>query len=329
MDLDLKDDCNQLSNEHRVAYYLGSVLDLLTRHPLGKEHPSERIFVSRQYDNISDVSASTITHGKRAIECHYIEEVVELLKDLQDQSIVPVLFQDNRKTPFTPLIVKSRSIGSPNATLLKLYQRRHWVEIDKVYHEDCHFQSKKDMAIWRGASTGYWGAAAITDITSQRYNLFVNWAGDRSGLLDLGMTQECQWLYRKLSPGEARMMKGYYEKPKMTREDILRYKYIISLEGNDVSSGLNWILASASVPIMPVPSAESWLMEGNLKPWIHFAPIQANTSDLLEVIEILQENPDLANSIAMNGKQYMRKFLDHDNERQLSRLVLQNFIKRL
>jgi hypothetical protein len=69
MDLDLKDDCNQLSNEHRVTYYLGPVLDLLTRHPLGKEHPSERIFVSRQYDNISGVSAreSLVYRGLKGI----------------------------------------------------------------------------------------------------------------------------------------------------------------------------------------------------------------------------------------------------------------------
>lgn len=124
-------------------------------------------------------------------------------------------------------------------------------------------------------------------------------------------------------------MKAYFKKPRLTRAQMLQYKYIISLEGNDVSSGLKWVLASASVPIMPAPRAESWLMEGLLKPWIHFAPIKPDTSDLLDVIEILQANPELAEEIALNGKRFIEKFLNLDNERELGRKVLQEFINRI
>jgi len=316
-------------NSFRVAYYLGNCLNLLKCNPAGKDESTERIFVSKQYDNVVDVSASMSLEGWTGVESLYIGHVVSLLQEVQSTSTVPVLCQDNRRTPFEPLIVKSRAVGSPNATLLKLNQQRHWLDIDKVYADDCSFQNKKNAAVWRGASTGYWGESTIADVRSQRYNLFVNWSGARSNLLDLGLSLECQHLYQKLSQREAGLMKVYFKRPKLTRAQMLQYKYIISLEGNDVSSGLKWILASASVPIMPAPRAESWLMEGILKPWIHFAPIKSDTSDLLDVIDILQANPELAEEIALNGKRFIEMFLDFSNERQLGCKVLQELIKRI
>jgi len=51
--------------------------------------------------------------------------------------------------------------------------------------------------------------------------------------------------------------------------DLLKYKVVIVLEGNNVASGLKWALASNSVLVMPPPTIASWAMEELLEPWVH------------------------------------------------------------
>lgn len=59
----------------------------------------------------------------------------------------------------------------------------------------------------------------------------------------------------------------YRSVERMTIEDMLTYKILIILEGNDVSSGLKWALYSHSVVMMTHPTLEtSWAMEELLEP---------------------------------------------------------------
>ena len=45
------------------------------------------------------------------------------------------------------------------------------------------------------------------------------------------------------------------------------------LSGNDVATNLKWLMAQNSVVLMPTPLKESWLMEGLLRPWVHYVPL--------------------------------------------------------
>jgi hypothetical protein len=53
----------------------------------------------------------------------------------------------------------------------------------------------------------------------------------------------------------------------------MRAKYALSIEGNDVATNLKWLMAQNSVVLMPTPLKESWLMEGLLRPWVHYVPL--------------------------------------------------------
>jgi hypothetical protein len=46
--------------------------------------------------------------------------------------------------------------------------------------------------------------------------------------------------------------------------ELLQYKYLLSLEGNDVLTRLKWMLASNSVVFMPPPTALPFTMESKL-----------------------------------------------------------------
>ena len=45
---------------------------------------------------------------------------------------------------------------------------------------------------------------------------------------------------------------------------------------NDVASGLKWMLNSDPVVFMPRPTHETWAMEGLLRPYVHYVPVEAD-----------------------------------------------------
>ena len=60
----------------------------------------------------------------------------------------------------------------------------------------------------------------------------------------------------------------------------------LNLEGNDVSTGLKWMLGSNSVVFMPSPStAITFAMESKLVPYIRNVPVKRDGSDLLGQLE--------------------------------------------
>jgi Glycosyl transferase family 90 len=73
--------------------------------------------------------------------------------------------------------------------------------------------------------------------------------------------------------------------PKVGMKDLLKYKAIVFLEGNDVSSGVKWALYSQSIVLMPRPTVTSWAMEELLEPWVHYVPIGEDLSDVEEKIQ--------------------------------------------
>eukprot|EP00978_Attheya_sp_CCMP212_P035253 scaffold152149_cov61-Attheya_sp.AAC.2 len=74
-------------------------------------------------------------------------------------------------------------------------------------------------------------------------------------------------------------------------EDLLEYKIIICLQGNDVSSGLKWQLWSRSVVIISPPTLTSWAMEELLVPWVHNIPMDAQGSNTEEMVQYFVIKP--------------------------------------
>ena len=122
---------------------------------------------------------------------------------------------------------------------------------------------------------------------------------------------------------------------RMSVREQLQYKYLISLEGNDVSSSLKWMLLSNSCVFMPLPTKETWLMEGLLRPYVHFVPLtfdQETRKWYLETQMVFcRENEQKCRQIAQNGKRWMlrHRFLDKDNEELLHREILDIYCRNM
>lgn len=106
---------------------------------------------------------------------------------------------------------------------------------------------------------------------------------------------------------------------------ILRHKYIISAEGNDKDSGLQWKLNSNSVVLMPRPRAVSWLMETTLVPGHHYVLIRDDFADLGAKVDWCRAHPAECKEIIANAKRFMSQFADDAAERELEREVLRRY----
>ena len=108
----------------------------------------------------------------------------------------------------------------------------------------------------------------------------------------------------------------------MTIPDLLKYKYLPVVYGNDKSSSLGWVMASNSVPIMPVPRYHSWMCESFLEPGVHYVEVKRDFSDMIEKIEWCKQNDAECKKIAENGKQFMLQFMNTTQEQYIELQVV-------
>ena len=148
-------------------------------------------------------------------------------------------------------LVKIRRIHEKNPVILRCFNlKRHWT----YYYnkkKDIEFSKKKSKIVWRGATTGY----KCKD-KSNRFDFIEKWFNTEN--VDIGFTKICQNINNN------NYLK--YKKYSMSIEAMLQYKYIVSIEGNDKDSGINWKLNSNSLVFMAKPTCISWLMEDKLLP---------------------------------------------------------------
>lgn len=205
-----------------------------------------------------------------------------------------------------PSIVKSRPIHGDNScnVLLNLNKVRHFLFVN----DKKSFADKKDVAIFRGKigqSTGNMNKAKMN-----RFEFANRFYGHP--LFDIGAIgkQYPQWQSHKLTIGEQ-----------------LEYKFIMSLEGNDVASNLKWIMSSNSIAVSPPLTCETWFMEGKLKPDYHYIEIKPDFSDIEDKLKYYIEHPDEAQKIIDHAHQYVAQFQDKKRERLISLLVLQKYFE--
>ncbi|KAM3568495.1 hypothetical protein VYU27_009380 [Nannochloropsis oceanica] len=166
---------------------------------------------------------------------------------------------------------------------------------------DPPFREKAPQAIWRGVTTGgYVWDPLIHDKDNHRKALIDTWGGDVSPKVDVAFTGWCQGAQDFVSYWSP------FLKPSLPQAEQLQYRYLISVEGNDVATGLKWMLASNSVVFMPMPRREIWSREGLLMPWVHFIPVQADFSDLLLRIEECERDLERCEAVSERASKYMK-----------------------
>ncbi len=190
-----------------------------------------------------------------------------------------------------PTLQKVRKIGYNKNSIIVPYEYiRHWGFVKKVINKNNLWKNKKNQVVYRGSLTGIEEQSRLNFVKSyyQKFNI---------GLVN----------------------SNFYElnKNMLNIQEMSKYKYQISIEGNDKDSGLNWKLASNSVILMRPPKFESWLMEGLLKPYVHYVPLNDDFSDFEEKLHWCKNNNKKCKIIAKNARLFVKQFLNMKKEKNI------------
>jgi len=278
------------------AFFRGRLRPLLaTAGDHDREGLAERLHYYNMLDHIVPLdpegpTVGTVPMGKSM----YYYDFEEYSRYFPRHLRVDVDFGDVTEVPETPSFVKSRPIAGDrrNAVLFKLNSFRHF------YFPADHtaFADKKPMAVWRGGARN-----------PKRRALLDRYFGHP--LIDVGRTDN-------------REPDSPFRRPFLRPVEQMAYRYVISIEGNDVATNLKWILASNALCIMPKPVYETWFMEGRLEAGRHYVEVRDDFDDLEDRILHCERHPDEALAIIRNANQWAVGFRDERREEILSLLVM-------
>jgi len=280
--------------QKRLASYISSSLD---------EKLQKRVNYYNKLTNDFTLNrdVKSIKNFKKEKKKTYFFDLYASLRYFPKWFKVSYLFGDITTIPDTPTIVKSRPIDgeNQNAILMKLNKIRHFLFVnDKIAFED-----KKDLLVWRGKAH-----MPHRQVFVQRYY--------DNPFCDIGQTKKHRDPH---SP---------WQKSKMRLAEQLEYKFILSIEGNDVASNLKWVMSSNSLSFMTKPKYETWFMEGTLIPNYHYVLLEDDYSDLEEKVAYYSEHTAEALEIIANAQDYVQEFKDEEREKKLSLLVLQKYFEK-
>lgn len=209
-------------------------------------------------------------------------------------------------------IVKNRDRYENKGVILKcLDLDRHW----GLYYnkpKDIPFDNKKDIIIWRGVTTGQ------LSNPGNRFDLVKRW---------YNVDSQIDVAFNEIVQGKDDYKK--YLKKSKDPANMLENKYILSVEGNDKDSGLNWKLNSNSLVLMPKPLSTSWLMERKLIPNHHYILLKNDFSDLKDKLEWCKKNQDKCKVIIQNANDYMSQFKDEELEKKLEEDVIKLYFEKV
>ena len=234
-----------------------------------------------------------------------------------------------------PTLVKARNRRDPWGILFSVNAHRHFNPevFQETLNSDMPWGKKSQSVVWRGTPTGL----SQEQLSSEHKKLTVHikrQIPSRFMLVRLWHTiHDVKFSYpnpRWRKSGE--MLHPSYDEffgEYASIGEQLQHKYIIDIEGNDVSTGLKWKLLSNSVVIMPYPQTAGWLMEDKLVPYEHYVPIDSTFDNLDYVLDWCKKNDSKCKKIAQNATKYMQKFLDYDSEKRIQGMILDKYEERV
>ena len=202
--------------------------------------------------------------------------------------------------PEQATFVKNRRISEVEhtSTLLPLNTGRNYFTVN----DSIRFEKKYDLAIWRGAAFKPWRLDFLKRTkTLEQFDTADTRPVNRGFLSKLGRPNY------------------------MSIQDQLDYKFIVSIEGNDAATNINWIMQTNSVLMMPKPRFETWFCEGLLEAGRHYIEIAPDYSDLEEVFEKYISQPKLCEEIIQEAKAHANFFFPLSKQFAIGREVTNRY----
>ena len=193
-----------------------------------------------------------------------------------------------------------------------------------TYNFDKSWEEKKNIAVFRGGSTG----CGVDIETNMRLKVaYLSTLPENKEFLDAGITK---WNLRP-----RKMMTSKYlqtiEKDKLpfslvdqlTPEQQSNYKYIINIDGHVCAFRLSLELNMGSVVLLVKSNWKIWY-SSLLVPNVHYVPVKADLSDLIDQIKWCQNNDEKCKEISVNARKFYNTYLTKDGILDYLQKILYN-----
>ena len=262
---------------------------------------------------------------------NYARDLAQLCEHTPLKLALPVTLGDGL-TRWQSVVGKARSVGGCGA-LMPLNTPRHWPTVPSL--SDWLFNSSTPSTrecriheCLRDEPAAFRRLLVPNAVPWSQKKRELTWRGATTGLRSSTRKDYVHALGRSHDVGFAKVVQGkqnwanesWMVKGKMSPEEMLHYRYLLSLEGNDVATDLKWKLSSNSLVIMPPPTKETWLMEGLLQPWVHYVPLR-KPSDIEATLAWLDRNDDACLRMIANANDWMKNILQPADITPLMKLL--------
>ena len=244
---------------------------------------------------------------------------------LWDSKKIPLVSHKYNK--YCPILSMSSNIEDFTDILLPCHD--DWIRVQNyenkwfpfsrqkdIYNFNTKWEDKKNIAIFRGSSTG----SGVTIKTNQRLNiayLSTIFPNDENNIpyLDAGITK---WNVRpRKIMGEKYLQTIDIDSIPFKLVDSITpniqstYKYIVHIDGHTSAFRLSYQLNMNSVLLIVKSEWKIWYRD-MLKEYIHFIPVKEDLSDLLDKIKWCRNNDDKCKEIANNARNFYNKYLQKE-----------------
>jgi hypothetical protein len=309
---------NNFTIEERLKYYMGKYYNKKYKIKVKSNYIKNRnsfIMLEPMFINLEYLLKSFQNNKLMDVRKAYVKPFIDLLKNMDNKykkKFFLYLWGDISHDPEIDCIIcKTRPLNNNSVIIQKLEIDRHWIYLTKIKKLDIDYKIKKNMCIWRGGTTGY------RRRQGSRYTLVPKFFNSK--FADIGFSEVIQ----------DKQNYKVFLKNKVSIKDHLKFKFIISCEGNDVASGLKWQLYSNSVVLMTKPTTESWAMERFLQPFVHYIPLSNDYSDLEEKYKWCLNNEDKCIQISKNATNYIEQFLDEEKEMKIRISIMEKYFDNI
>lgn len=244
-----------------------------------------------------------------------------------------VILRNDGKSPFT-MVTGKTDLGEYNfdkhLPILSISGQRNYLDIPIPNYDDVMYvlktpnrfkggkpdpnlvtdweYKKYDKAVFRGGPTG----CGYTELTNMRIKI----AQMRSPLLDAKLSAKAgtETIDTKSIRFDPKYGLGMLNTSIQTTSNFLNmkeqslYKYIVHIDGNVNAYRLLTTMTTGSLVLRVTSQYTSWV-DHLLQHKVHYVPVKADLSDLLDVIRWCRQNDDRCREIAKNGREMAQSML--------------------
>lgn len=224
---------------------------------------------------------------------------------LTDHCNIPIFHKNKAIFTFSKKILDTNSIAIPDTYYI---EQKGYINtnIKKINENRILYSDKKNECVYRGS------------ITSMSTYNFINYE-DKDGL------SQREYLKKLYKDGKIKNLN--FEDGIMSIEDQLKYKYILDVDGHSNTwCATVWKLYSGSVLLKTNSIWKQWYYD-ELKPWVHYVPIENDFSDINEKIQWCIDNDEECYQITQRAKKFIEEKLNWKKVKEDTIEIFQKYIQ--